>query len=133
MMKNVVAIVEEDTALFGRLDRLLTSIGRRTIRLAADGSARPILQRTRPGLLIVDIGRVGTEITTLLLQVRLSPRLSAMPVIVCSPDNRYLHTIARDGDEIGWTLLPKPLEVEDLLNAIDQATHRTAYRAKDAA
>ena len=133
MTRKVAAVVDDDPGLQQLLDRLLTRMGWLTLKMSAGDNAHALVQRTRPALLIVNVGSVYDPAWKLLDQVRLSPRLSGTTVVICSDDTKLLDEQRDAIHSLGWDVLVRPFELDDLFAKIDMAVSPTPIRAPVAA
>jgi DNA-binding response OmpR family regulator len=133
MTRKVAAVVDDDPMFQCLLERLLTRMGWITIKMSTGDNAHALVQRMRPALLIVNVGATYDAAWKLLDQVRLNPRLGSTAVVICSADTQVLEEKREAIQGLGWDVLVRPFELDDLFAKIDKAVGLPALRTAVAA
>lgn len=118
MLRQRVLIVEDDRALAAALATVLRS--RNYLVSTADTCSAGLaaLYEDPPALLVLDIVLPDGDGWQILASAQESGLLSALPVVVIS-GNHISHSLLRQ-----WGIfrfLPKPFEVKELLETVDEA------------
>ncbi len=120
MPKRIVAI-NDDTIFLELLRDLLSEEGY-DAHLCKEGAEA--YQRVRgldPDGIILDVRMESPETGWKVLELlKLDPRLTAKPVIVCSADQAQLQDRASYLKSKGCYVLPKPFDLDDLLGLLQQ-------------
>jgi FixJ family two-component response regulator len=118
----VIAIVEDDTLLSRALARLLHAVGWHTVTFAsAEAFLRTGLQPP-PQCLVLDVqlpGMSGVELVEHFVVTGL-----ALPVIIITGHNDLQIRLRTMGGVVAY--LQKPVDVQDLLRAIERAMEQEA-------
>jgi len=118
--KRIVAI-NDDTIFLELLRDLLSEEGY-DAHLCKEGAEA--YQRVRgldPDGIILDVRMESPETGWKVLELlKLDPRLTAKPVIVCSADQAQLQDRAAYLESKGCYVLPKPFDLDDLLGLLQQ-------------
>ena len=115
-----IAVINDDTAFLDLMrDLLETEGGYETIICREWEDAHRFVKEQRPSLLILDI-RIGGEERgwTILNMLTLDPDTRPIPVIVCSAAIQSLHEHQDLLSKYGICALPKPFDVEALLETV---------------
>jgi len=115
-----IAVINDDTAFLDLMRELLArEEGYEVIICKEWNNAYQFVKDERPDLLILDI-RVGGEEHgwTILNLLTLDPETRPVPVIVCSASIQSLHEHQPWLDKLGVCALPKPFDIEMLLEAV---------------
>jgi CheY-like chemotaxis protein len=91
-------------------------------------NAYEFVKEQRPDLLVLDI-RIGGEERgwTILNLLTLDPITRPIPVIVCSAAIQSLHEHQAWLDKFGICALPKPFDLDTLLEMVDRVLAREPY------
>ena len=115
-----IAVINDDTAFLDLMrDLLETEGGYETVICREWEDAHRFVKEQRPSLLILDI-RIGGEERgwTILNILTLDPDTRPIPVIVCSAAIQSLHEHQDLLSKYGICALPKPFDVEALLETV---------------
>jgi CheY-like chemotaxis protein len=115
-----IAVINDDTAFLDLMrDLLETEGGYETVICREWEDAHRFVKEQRPSLLILDI-RIGGEERgwTILNMLTLDPDTRPIPVIVCSAAIQSLHEHQDLLSKYGICALPKPFDVEALLETV---------------
>ncbi len=126
-MSRRIAIIDDDGVFLAMLHELLGEEGYEPHAFPDGIAAYARVRACTPHAIVLDIHRerpdVGWEILDRFWR---DPALRATPVIVCVAEGeaREEHTLALRGD--GYTVLPKPFDLDDLLTLLDQVTSQAS-------
>ena len=115
-----IAVINDDTAFLDLMrDLLETEGGYETVICREREDTHTFVRDQRPSLLILDI-RIGGEERgwTILNLLTLDPDTRPIPVIVCSAAIQSLHEHQDLLSKYGICALPKPFDVEALLETV---------------
>ena len=115
-----IAVINDDTAFLDLMrDLLETEGGYETVICREWEDAHRFVKEQRPSLLVLDI-RIGGEERgwTILNMLTLDPDTRPIPVIVCSAAIQSLHEHQDLLSKYGICALPKPFDVEALLETV---------------
>ena len=115
-----IAVINDDTAFLDLMrDLLETDGGYETVICREWEDAHRFVKEQRPSLLVLDI-RIGGEERgwTILNMLTLDPDTRPIPVIVCSAAIQSLHEHQDLLSKFGICALPKPFDVEALLETV---------------
>jgi CheY-like chemotaxis protein len=115
-----IAVINDDTLFLELMHDLLeTEEGYEVLVCREWGNAYQVVKEHRPALVILDI-RIGGEEHgwTILNVLTLDPATRPIPVIVCSAAIQSLHEHQPWLDQFGICALPKPFDLDVLLETI---------------
>jgi CheY-like chemotaxis protein len=116
---TTIAVVNDDTPFLDLMHELLTDEGYTTLVHRVGDSAHTFVRNIKPDLVILDIRMEHPDSGwTVLELLRLDPRTTTIPVIVCSADGRFLKEKESQLRHKGCCILEKPFDLNDLLNVI---------------
>ena len=118
-----IALINDDTTFLELMHDLLeTSEGYQVLICKESDNAYAFVKEQRPDLVILDI-RIGGEETgwKILELLTLDPETRPLPVIVCSAAIRELHDHEPLLQKYGVGVLPKPFDLEALLEKVEAA------------
>ncbi|MDQ6670280.1 MAG: response regulator [Chloroflexota bacterium] len=121
-----VAVINDDTAFLELMRDLLEHEGGYDVVIGREWDhAYEFVKREQPQLVILDI-RIGGEEHgwTILELLTLDPHTRPIPVIVCSAAIRSLHEHQPWLDRFGICALPKPFDLDALLESVAQLVDR---------
>jgi CheY-like chemotaxis protein len=97
------------------------------VSLAAEALDVEAIARLRPDAILLDLllGEDEEAAWRLAQRVRHDPRLSAVPILVCSAASRLLQRLEPELRALGAVFVPKPFELDDLYAAVEQAVRAT--------
>jgi CheY-like chemotaxis protein len=120
-----IAVVNENTMFLSLLDDLLTKQGYDVIVCKESSAAYEIIKKEKPDLVLLDIRREHQEGGwTVLELIKLDPATKSIPVIVTSADTGALEEQEENLRKLGYTILPKPFDLEGLLEKISEMLGR---------
>jgi CheY-like chemotaxis protein len=117
-----VAVVNDDTVFLDLMRELLEQEENYEVLICKEwDGAYQFIRDTRPDLIIQDI-RIGGEEHgwTILNLLTLDPETRPIPVIVCSAAIQSLHEHQEWLTQYGIRALPKPFDLDTLLNSIEE-------------
>ena len=127
----IVLVIEDDGEIRATFQRALrdrgyvAEVGRKTVDVVRDIRATP------PDAVVVDlrlaVPAVGWEI---LAAIRADRRLAGLPLVAASDDDMPTHEQAAILDQLRVVLIRKPMLVDDLLVAIEDARLLAAQRGR---
>ena len=110
-----VLIVDDDRDVLDTMREILESEGHRILCAANGRDALALTWRERPDLVLLDLEMPVMDGRTYLDEVRRTPELAAVVVVVLSG--------AEDADDLGAESVKKPLRLDTLLGLIDRVGH----------
>ncbi len=115
-MARRIAVIDDDEAIRDLLAEVLAGEGYEPLVFADGAAARPALGDRPPAALIMDL-RLPPPLDgwALLAHLRADPALRALPVLVCTGDERAVREQATVLDRPGCAVLAKPFDLDDLL------------------
>jgi len=117
-----LAVIDDDTAFLRLMHDLLQDEEDYAVLIHREwDNAYAFVQEQRPDLVILDI-RIGGEERgwDILNLLTLDPSTRPIPIIVCSAAIQTLHEHQSWLDTLGITALPKPFDVEALLELVER-------------
>jgi two-component system, OmpR family, response regulator VicR len=117
-----IAVVNDDTVFLELMHDLLQEEEGYEVSICKEGDdAYSFVKRHHPDLVILDI-RIGGEETgwTILNLLTLDPETRPIPVIVCSAAIHSLQEHQPMLDQYGICALPKPFDLDRLLETVDR-------------
>lgn len=123
-----IALINDDTAFLDLMRELLESIEGYRVMICKEGDqAYAFVKQQQPDLVILDIRMGGEEIGwTLLELLTLDPATRPIPLIVCSAAVRDLQDHQPLLERFGIDVLPKPFDLDTLLQKVKDALERKA-------
>jgi CheY-like chemotaxis protein len=116
-----IVVADDDKASAELLCNILDDEGYQVICCFSGREAFHAIQQHKPDLAILDMQMEkrfsGLEIVQM---VRANPELRAIPVIIYSADNRFLHEMNEQLFEQDCTTLAKPFSLNTLLDMIER-------------
>jgi len=125
-----LAVINDDTAFLQLMHDLLENEEHFEVLIHREwDNAYEFVKEQRPDLLILDI-RIGGEERgwTILNLLTLDPITRPIPVIVCSAAIQSLHEHQAWLDKFGVCALPKPFDLDTLLEMVDRMLARESGR-----
>jgi DNA-binding response OmpR family regulator len=121
-----IAVIEDDTALASLLHDLLGTLEGHEILICTDGDrAYDFVVEHRPDLVLLDVWLGGRDNGwTLLRRLGRDPATRRVPVIVCSAALGELQDRESHLRRRGVELLPKPFDLDELLEKVRAALAR---------
>ena len=126
-MSRRIAIIDDDGVFLAMLHALLGEEGYEPHAFLDGIAAYAQIRACTSHAIVLDIPRERPdEGWELLDRFRRDPALRAIPVIVCVAEGeaREEHTRALRGE--GYTVLPKPFDLDDLLTLLAQVTSQAS-------
>lgn len=119
---KVVAVVNDDTTFLSLMHELLVEEGYTAVILREADAAYMEIRARLPDLVILDIRMSHPESGwTILDLMRLDRATARIPVIVCSADLPTLRAKEEYLRSKGCDVLPKPFDIDDLLDKVNEA------------
>ena len=115
-MARRIAVIDDDEAIRDLLAEVLADEGYEPLVFADGEAALPALGRHPPDALIL-VRRLPPPLDgwALLGCLRADPALRALPVLVCTGDERAIQEQTAVLDRLGCAALAKPFALDDLL------------------
>lgn len=121
-----IAVVNDDTVFLDMMAAVLAERGWETTLIKEQEHAFEHLRANPPDLIILDIRMSAPESGwTLLELITLDKELSKLPVIVCSAAIMDLRAHQNHLAQSGIDVLPKPFNIEQLYQKVDEALVRS--------
>jgi DNA-binding response OmpR family regulator len=119
MSKTRVMLVDDDQDFVIVQSAVLRRAGYEVLVASDAVSAVSVAMRERPQVVIMDIGLPGGDGLTVMERMHAMPQLAGMPVVLLSGrDPQAYQTAGLDAGAAAF--LTKPIEVADLLEALDR-------------
>jgi CheY-like chemotaxis protein len=122
-----VAVINDDTAFLDLMRELLEQEEHYEVLICREwDGAYQFVKEHKPDLVIQDI-RIGGEEHgwTILNLLTLDPETRPIPMIVCSAAIQSLHAHQEWLSQYGIRALPKPFDLDTLLNTIEEMIAKT--------
>jgi len=120
-----IALVNENMVFLSLLENLLNTQGYEVILCKESSTAYEIIKKEKPDLVLLDIRREHQEGGwTVLELMKLDPATRSIPTIVTSADTAELKDQQENLRSLGYTILPKPFDLEGLLERIREMIGR---------
>ena len=118
-----IVVINDDTTFLGLMRDLLQEVEGYEVQICKEGDrAYEFVRDRRPDLIILDIRMGGEESGwTLLELLTLDPQTRPISLIVCSAAIRDLQDHQPLLDRFGIGVLPKPFDLEVLLEKVEAA------------
>ena len=118
-----IVVINDDTTFLGLMRDLLQEVEGYEVRICKEGDrAYEFVRDRQPDLIILDIRMGGEESGwTLLELLTLDPKTRPIPMIVCSAAIRDLQDHQPLLDRFGIGVLPKPFDLDVLLEKVEAA------------
>ncbi len=117
-----IVVVNDSEDLLDLIKTVLEEGGHETTILHASDGAYKKIKELQPALLILDIVMEQPDSGWQLLQIlKLDTQTSEIPVIICSADSRFLHANEERLQRLGCYILPKPFDIDELLQLVNLA------------
>lgn len=118
-MAKRIAVINDDTAFLELMSTLLSEEGYEAHIFRESKSAYQEARELGPDAIILDIRMESPATGWQMLELfKLDPVLARVPIIVCSADITALQERAVHLQSKGCDLLPKPFDLDDLLNVL---------------
>ncbi|OCR00077.1 two-component system response regulator [Nostoc sp. MBR 210] len=112
-----ILIVDDDRNHLSMLSSLLQKIGCRTLEATDGKQGLQVATEHQPDMIVLDLAMPNMDGFELMVQLQENPQTSLIPIIVSSA--RVFEENQQRSLEAGATaFLPKPLQVDELLNAL---------------
>ena len=123
-----IVVINDDTDFLTLMSDLLSEIEGYEVLICREGNhAYQFVKEHRPDLVILDIRIDGQEAGWAILEcLTLDPQTRPIPLIVCSAAIRDLQDHQSMLDHYGIDVLPKPFDLDALLEKVTQALGRAA-------
>jgi CheY-like chemotaxis protein len=117
--RPTVLVVDDEPSIAELLEDVLDSVGYRVVRATNGRAALAVARRERPVLVLTDRMMPEVDGVEFVRQLRASPVTRDIPVVLMSstrPDHETMGDIP---------FLPKPFELDDLIDTVETLTHRS--------
>ena len=122
MGKARIFVADDDKSYLELMKELLEEVGYSVTALRTANDAYEEIVQDLPDLLILDMVLEHPDTGWKVLdKVKLNPKTTSLPVIICSADVLTLRERQEHLDTIGCLTLEKPFDIDDLLAVIDEA------------
>ena len=121
-----IALINDDTVFLNLMRELLESCEGYDVAICKEGDrAYEFVKEHRPDLVILDIRMGGEEIGwTIMELLTLDPVTRPIPMIVCSAAVRELHEHEPLLNKYDVSVLPKPFDLDALLEKVREGLKR---------
>jgi len=119
MEESLVVVVDDYFDILTLMDEILGDEGYRVVTGTNADDIEGILARERPGLLILDVHLPGRVTGLPLLRtIRDYPATAHLPILVATADLNFLRENAGELKSLGCETLPKPFDIDYLLDCV---------------
>ena len=119
--QSTVVVVDDEPAIVEVVCDALEDEGIRATSCAHGKRAHSCIRDKAPKVVILDIQMPGIDGIDLFQSLRADPATSAIPVIFFTANAHKLRERLPDYQALGASLLPKPFDVDRLVEAVTQA------------
>ena len=120
-MKAIVVVVDDEPAIVDVVCDVLDEVDVEAVPCRHGSSAYCCIKETDPDALILDVLKPEVDGIEVFEHLRQNPKTSAIPVIFFTANADKLRQRLPDFREQGAALLPKPFNVDRLLELVNQA------------
>jgi DNA-binding response OmpR family regulator len=130
-MCPIIALVDDDPAVLGLLEDLLSGEGYRTLTLSEGREAFARIAHERPDLVILDLWMEEQDTGWAIYDALHAHDATArIPIIICSADITALRERITEIETHGDAAVEKPFEITNLLDHVDQLLARSSARQR---
>lgn len=116
-----IAVINDDTAFLQLMLDLLSDVGYDVILHKEGAAAHSQLQVERPDLIVLDVRLEAPDAGWMVLEmIRLDPKTTEIPVIVCSADTVQLHKKRQLLEDQRCQILEKPFDLDALVAMVNR-------------
>jgi CheY-like chemotaxis protein len=130
-MRATVLVVDDTLPLLDLVRDLLRPEGYQVVTCVMAREAYPMAIRIRPDLILLDIVMPEVSGWDVLGLVRRDPRLSSVPIVICTAWAEQAAAHMLEIREPHLWLLPKPFDADDLLATVEEALELAGLRQVD--
>jgi len=125
-----IVVINDDTDFLTLMSDLLTDVEGYEVQICREGNhAYQFVKDHQPDLVILDIRIEGQDIGWAILEcLTLDPKTYPIPLIVCSAAIRELQMHQELLDQYGIDVLPKPFDLDTLLEKVAEGLERGTRR-----
>jgi CheY-like chemotaxis protein len=117
-----IAVLDDSNDLLELMKELLEDEGYKVVLLHASEGAYKKLEALQPALIIVDVVLETPDAGWRLVQIlTLNPQTKDIPIIICSAATTFLRAHKDRLHELGYPILNKPFDLDDLLAKVATA------------
>src|SRR5690242_1873158 len=129
-----IVVINDDTDFLTLMSELLAEVEGYEVKICREGNrAYKFVKETLPDLVILDIRIDGQEVGWTILEcLTLDPQTRPIPTIVCSAAIRELQDHQPMLDTYGIDVLPKPFDLDALLEKVNDGLSRAERHQHDA-
>jgi CheY-like chemotaxis protein len=120
MPSKLILAVDDDTIFLELLEELLKDEGYPVQACTQGDQCPPTVKELQPALVILDVRLPQLSGLAVVDLLKRDPQTAAIPVLVCSASTPALQTAERRLQEHGVQILPKPFDLQELLDKIKQ-------------
>jgi CheY-like chemotaxis protein len=120
-MKAIVVVVDDEPAIVDVVCDVLDEVDVEAVACTHGSSAYRCIKETAPDAVILDVQMPEVDGIEVFEHLRRNPKTSSIPVIFFTANADKLRQRLPDFQEKGATLLPKPFNVDRLLELVNQA------------
>lgn len=121
-----IAVLDDSSALLDLMKDLLEDEGYRVAILRTSEGAHKALKELQPALIIIDLMLEKPDSGWQIIQIlTLDPHTKEIPIIICSAATAFLKAHEERIKQLGYPVLDKPFDLEDLLTMVATALAAT--------
>ena len=120
-----VLIIEDEPDTQDLLTDILSLEGYEVRSTSEAAGALSLARRLKPDLIILDLRLPGIGGLDLLRLLSTDPALQRVRVLLCTAAREEIQNHAAEIEQLGATVLEKPFELDDLLNAVKRSLKTT--------
>lgn len=126
--QKTIVVVDDDADFLEMIDEVLREEGYRVVPLSTGEGAFQAIKKRNPDLVLLDVRLPGVSGFHVLHSLLTEPGTSHIPVIVCTGEPWSLRYRERTLSEMGVTVLPKPFDIDTLIDQVDRLTAESTDR-----
>lgn len=116
MQKPVIAVINDDNVFLELMTDIFVGEGYEVVIGLLAANAHALIARTRPNIVLLDVRMETPDAGLALLYVlHADSETTAIPVLLCSADARFLQQHQAEVRALGAATLAKPFDLNDLL------------------
>lgn len=120
-MKPVVVVVDDEPAIVEVVCDALSDVDLETIPCVHGKEAHSCIRDSQPQVVILDVQMPGVDGVEVFRHMRADPTTSTIPVIFFTANADKLKQRLPEYHKMGATLLPKPFNVDKLLDLVQKS------------
>ena len=124
--RKTIVVIDDDADFLELLNEVLAGEGYDIVALSSGEDAFETIRERAPHLVILDVRLPGVSGFHVLHRLLTEPETAHIPVMVCTGEPFSLRHRERTLTEMGVTVLPKPFDLDTLLDHVARLTSTSA-------